>query len=433
MKKIMIAMALMLMLLSAGCSKTNDETAQTSTPAPEAITAPDTATATEAPESESELLPSLLLTDEYNPFSDIEWMDRYHIFMASYETWDYNMYHLYLTWNGDAEDVVIYISDLLGDWDEERIDKSLGYLESTGQVTIYGVETALGPSTEASIEKIRGEDYDYAAAEGYVISLTQQIEGDNSAYQSLLEANINTEVLVDLAGILDMSAYSSREIKVNTDAGYVEFFGVYQPDNYDEIIETLKASAAWETTDGFRRYYGDMSVNITYDNQSKTIFISQRMDAMDSAIGGYSYSPKASLVNLGFNNFGDSCGYKDETTGVWLSVRKEEWGSSDGDCIMCSFTFYDQPCFIVIDYPNQIYNVMLGEDDDRVDYAYDAFADTITYSEIFVDEASFMAAVAEKTGETSDMVVYEPVMFVDDFTFQTFGYKPEGLFELPVE
>jgi len=326
------------------------------------------------------------------------------------------------------------MAGMMGISDESIRAEALNALNKTGGIMLESLPDAELPM-KAEIFKIDGENYDYVADSGYRIELAAILDGnDISAYLNLIAPNFNDKALLDFKEDIDFMDDQSQEITVNTDADYTQFSGAYQPENYDDVISMLNLSSKWRPEGGgYSVVDGDLSVNITADQETKTLYIAQRLNHhRDETIGSYTYVPTLSLSTLGFEKYDQNSAYKDEEAGVWLGVYKKEWGAESDD-IKCSFTIFDKPCFIEIKYPSQKYNVMLGEDDDRVDYSYDPVTDTITPSDVYEDMDAFYKDFFEKSGEQSDLAPVEPIKFIDNFAFETFGYKPEALFEMPQE
>ena len=440
MKKTSMVMVLMILVIGlAACStapaeltKGNEDMASAATAEPTSMT---------EIENEIVLSPDLLLSSEYNPMYEIAWPEQYHIYQVSYEISEYRLYRVYLTTQDDADNTVTFISNLLGDSAPESIRENIEALKSDGRVEIFGTQVSAGLNADAEILKADESDSDYDATEGYVVKLIMSLQDNTEKLADLLQANFNIPAVKEFGDVFDLNQSDMRSIRINLDKGFTEAFVGFENNDPQAVKQWVDGLDDWqfnERKDAAQKQFGDMTAHVRFDADKDLIYLSETLTSTSQALR--EYLPKAdgelnteTLKNLKFEAYENTCSYRDEEAGIWMGVYKTEWGAADGDCIMCSFSVFDQPCFVIISYPDQIYNVMLGEDDDRIDYEYDAFADTITPSSRYEDYSAFMDAFAEKTSDDSDLAPKQPVLFVDSFAEQTFGYKPEKLFELPRE
>ncbi len=440
-KIIVFAAAAILVFGLASCAQTptENEPAETSSseiPAEQSPQQTDASAAQSPAEINSFESPMQLFEEAYNPFYDIQWPDGYTVYQASYEESEYNLYRLYLTAEDTAENVVNYCSVLVGDDAEESILQNLDSLNNTGGVSIHGTQVDGGLNADLSIEPTDLDDSHYEFVDGYAVTLVMGINADNTAdYQRALDANFNKAAVGALTDYIDLANPVSRTVTVNSVNGFIQSTRSYSPADYDTLKLAISSDDAWAQCNDieYNMQYGDIVTAIIFDDENQILYLDEYSRDTSKNIADYvpaDDDPVETLKNMGFENFETQWSY--QTDSVWLCVCKHEWGNAE-NVIKCAFEIFSQPCFVIINYPEQLYTVMIGEEDECIDYVYDAFADTVTPSDFFESYDTFKAAFKAMTGETSDLSVTEPVMFVDNFTFETFGYKPERLFELPTE
>ena len=393
--------------------------------------APETSTESSQTQATFEA-PTQLFEEYYNLFADIDWPEGYTVYQASYESNGYHLFRLYLTATGTTEDVITFFSTFGGDNTQESINQNIEMFLANEFVIVHGTQRDEGIGADIEITPTYTEDNNYEYVDGFNICLVSKIDESKTAdYKNALDVNFNEPAAAALSSYIDLSDFDAQELKVNSYRPLAEIMSVSIPEDYASVkgvilSDTKQFNPMGDNHVGFD--YGDMSVQLIFDDEKKAIYLFECLG--DASANLRDYTPEKTLKNLGFNLYGENCSY--ETDDVWFAVYKNEWGSDDNS-IKCTFEIFGKPCFVLISYPDQIYTVMIGEEDERIDYTYDAFADTVTPTKLFEDYAAFKSAFEEMTGETSDMSVKEPVMFVDNFAYDTFGLKPESLFELPME
>ena len=249
---------------------------------------------------------------------------------------EFSLYYLHFTTTDSAEDAVTYMSTLLGDSAEESIAQNLSALEDEGVVNIHGTEVDAGLNADCSIEPSQ-QDGDYEYAEGFVISMVIRIEPEDAEpYNELLLSNINFNSLAEVSNYMDVTAYETAGIKVNTYQDSTEIhIGCYMenaeqvwndmaadmPDNYSEEYSVFSFEA------------GELSTDICEDLSSGFIHIFQRLGKTDVALKDYvPAETETTLSSLGFLDFREleaNVCYKDEDNGIGVFIYKDEWGEPE--------------------------------------------------------------------------------------------------------
>ena len=434
MKKILLTaiaavIAFGLMACSAPAEETVSAATQTPADAPTDVQtqAPEaTLAATPEPEDIAMESPAQLFEATYNPLSDKQWPEGYTVYQVGVESGEYDLFRLYLTAEDTAENVVAFCSELIGDDAPDSIQQSHDLLDRDGFV---GINKGSGMSVE--IAPTDEDDDDYTYVDGYTVCVVVGIDEDSFYdYQSALDTCFNEKVIAALAAYIDIENPQGRDLCVNRKNQRVHATWMYVPEDYEAACQGIAGDAIWTGSNGHEMSfaYGDLNVAMYFNDETKAVFLDQCLD--DLSINIADYKAEATLENLGFTLYDTKCGYEDED--MWMAVSKNEWGDEE-NIINFAFEIFGQPCRVIVSYPDQIYTVMIGEDEQSIDYSYDAFANTVTPTASFADYDAFKAAFEALTGETSDSSVAEPVMFVDHYTEDTFGYEPERLFELPRE
>jgi uncharacterized protein YceK len=289
-----IAIILSFIMVSAvfgGCASTAtiepaQETAQAQTAATEPTEELSKETEPETPDVPG-IPPSDLLNEDYNPFFSVEFPDNYTVYMAEYEDIsEYALYYLHLTTTDSAQDVVTYMSNLLGDSEEESIAQNLSALEDEGIVNIHGTEVDAGLNADCSIEPSR-QDGDYEYVEGYVISMVMRIDAEDMAkHGELLLSNINFDALAEVSNYMDVADYDMAGIKVNLYQGSTEaHIGCYM-ENAEEVWNDMAAAMPDNYSEEYSAFSfeaGELSTDIREDLNNGFIHIFQRSGELDVA------------------------------------------------------------------------------------------------------------------------------------------------------
>jgi len=287
-----IAIILSFIMVSAvfgGCASTAtiepaQETAQTQTAASEPTE--ELSKETGAPDVPG-IPPSDLLNEGYNPFLSVEFPENYTVYMAEYEDiHEYALYYLHLTTTDSAQDVVTYMSNLLGDSEEESIAQNLSALEDKGIVNIHGTEVDAGLNADCSIEPSQ-QDGDYEYVEGYVISMVMRIDTeDMEPYGELLLSNINFNALNEVSNYINVADYDMAGIKVNLYQGSTEaHIGCYM-ENAEEVWNDMTAAMPDNYSEEYRAFSFEtsgFSTDIREDLNNGFIHIFQRSEELDAA------------------------------------------------------------------------------------------------------------------------------------------------------
>jgi hypothetical protein len=93
--------------------------------------------------NDQKTVPASLLSNELNVFSDVSFPDGYHIYAVEYsidaEGMDYYFFTLYLTAQGNPEEIIAHLSNLVGDGAEECISQNINAYNKDGRVGIDGI------------------------------------------------------------------------------------------------------------------------------------------------------------------------------------------------------------------------------------------------------------------------------------------------------
>jgi len=452
MKKI-IAIILSFILVSAvfgGCANTAtsepaQETAQTQT-----VTSEPTEELSEETEPETPDVPGIppsdLLNEDYNPFFSVEFPENYTVYMAEYEDIiEYSLYYLHLTTTDSAQDVVTYMSNLLGDSATESIAQNLSALEDEGIVNIHGTEVDAGLNADCSIEPSQ-QDGDYEYVDGYVISMVMRIDiEDMTQYGELLISNINFDALDEISNYMDVAGYDMAGIKVNLYQGSTEnHIGCYM-ENAEQVWNDMAAAMPDSYSEEYSAFSfgtGELSTDIREDLNSGFIHIFQRLGRVDVALKDYVTSEtELTLGSLGFLDFRESkanvC-YKDDDQKTGVFIYKNEWGEPEFEDQRetVSFNTTINDCGVVVKfYPNEDrYAVRLEVE--GVAYEYEYYDSESRYlNENGQDD---LGAVKEAAGivfnkPDTDSVLQDAWVTFEQYVENTFGMNAAALYALSYE
>ncbi|MDD5017896.1 MAG: hypothetical protein PHO15_07355 [Eubacteriales bacterium] len=443
MKKTAFLACFVMILFMAACSggQTEQQDTELSATATAADMEPEpTATASSALPDGYET-PADLLGEVYNPFCDVVWPEGYTTYQVCYESGDYDLYRLYLTAEGSAEDVATFMSTLVGDAAEESIAQNIESLKNGG-VQIPGTQVE-GLSADVGIEPTDAENERYAYVEGFEIMISAGIDpGMAEDYAAILDMNFNADAIayIGAADFLTENEPASREVRLMTGATQaVQAECFYDTGDDYETWKTYFTSAQFADNDDIQTriedgytqlsyYYGDISVSISMSDEDQMIWIGQWQNGTAQNIADY--VPAQTLQLMGFGAVGDdgACWYEDNAAGTYISVNNTEWGA-DGDCIMMMMDGYD--AYIVGYYPAAgQYSVEIGKNGKWAKYYYDIADGSIEPIE-GNDEADIRYNMSEITGDDSEDNIKWPIDDFDKYIKDTFGMAPDALFDVP--
>lgn len=453
MKKIIkiIISVIMVTALFAGCADTaTSETAQEIVQTQSVTTEP---TEEPSPTVEQEMTvkpgtpPADLLKEEYNPFSDVEFPESYTVYMAEYEdAIEFSLYYLHLTTTDSAEDVVTYMSNLLGDSAEESIAQNLSALEDEGIVNIHGTEVDAGLNADCEIEPVEQDGGDYECAEGFAISMVMSIDAEDAElYNELLLSNINFNSLTEISNYMDVTAYDMAGIKVNIYKDSTEaHIGCYIED-----AEQVWNDMATDMPDNYSEEYsvfsfgtGELSTDICEDLSGGFIHIFQRLGKTDAALKDYvPVEKEPTLSSLGFLDFRElnaNVCYKDADNEIGVYIYKDEWGEpqyeEDHEMVLFLMSI-DDNAVMVRYYPSEDrYAIQIEIGEDAVKYEYYAGEDKYI-NEFGQDDLSDVKEFAEIVFNKpdTDSILQDSWVTFEQYIEENFEMNAAELFHLEYE
>lgn len=382
--------------------------------------------------------PVELLAAQYNPFYDVTFPANYTIYKISYVKDEYNLYYLCLIAEDTAENVVTFISNLLGDGEPDSIAQNLAYLGSDGVVRIDGSLIEPGLNANCEIYPTR-QDGDYAYVDGYVVELMKRIEtGD--AYDAFLAANLNLNALSGVHASMDLIPVESATVKVYLPDGPVQLDYLYEVPDAAAVKENLIgafADAYVQTGDRLSFTYGDLNAKILFsDVENGNILIEQMLNRADLCLG--EYVPSVTLETLGFSDYRESgakCTFQDDESGVFLSVSKSEWGENENGAECNAVMFMKKMgdgLLTVFYYPEtKVYQIQIDSNGAGAQYAYHVVG--AVYVDAFGGddlENARQAAEAMFQKPDEDDILQDAWVTFDLYVEKAFGISVDALFYL---
>ena len=317
---VMIAIAL---TLFTGCGTAGNDAAE------------NDKSAKPASAEDRDAIPADLLSDDLNLFSGVSFPEGYTVYAAGVED-DVNtvFYQLYLTAQGKPEDIITYISKLLGNEDVESIQKSIDAFYGDGGVGIDGRLDESGFNVNCKITPTEKGDRDYDFVDGCNLRLSASID-DSSSYRKIIQDNYNLNSLSDVAKYFDVLPITGQsKIFVRKNQNNAQIDAVYNTvEDAAGIMQRMKAELKYEGFDEKNntinlQKYGEVSNNIMFAGNN-TICIFQNLSDSGKNYKDYKLATNK-LIDIGFTNYIESdalCEYKDEANKVNLTVNIPEWGS----------------------------------------------------------------------------------------------------------
>jgi len=390
--------------------------------------------------------PSDLLNEDYNPFFSVEFPESYTVYMAEYEDiHEYALYYLHLTTTDSAQDVVTYMSNLLGDSAAESIAQNLSALEDEGMVNIHGTEVDAGLNADCSIEPSQ-QDGDYEYVEGYVISMVMRIDAeDMESYGELLLSNANLDALAEVSNYINVADYDMAGIKVNLYQGRTEVhIGCYL-ENVEQVWNDMAAAMPDNYSEEYSAFSfenGEFSTDIREDLNGGFIHIFQGLARVDVALKDYAASEtEFTLGSLGFLDFREAeanvC-YKDDDQKTGVFIYKDEWGEPEFEDQRetVSFNTTINNCGVAVKfYPNEDrYAVHLEVE--GVAYEYEYYDGESRYlNENGQDDLDAVKEAAEIvfSKPDTDSVLQDAWVTFEQYVENTFGMNAAELYALSYE
>lgn len=390
--------------------------------------------------------PMDLFEEDYNLFYDLVLPENYVPFKAKISIEDTAAAYSLSFLVGDTdENIVSFVASLVNVTSDENIAE---YLDALRQGRLYDkgmldanreIEFWVKPAEQES------EDYDYV--EGYVLELQMQISDDMFLEcKEIFSRNMNSQALeyggfqalFDSYGInpVDISVVKGDKKNVSA-AFYFDPGDEYQTwrdyVNSEEYLSQEKVGY-WGEELVSAISYGDMDNRIMLSDEDKHVFIRQTLPGVDINITNY--VPSQSLVMLGFRDGGD---YEDQQDNIYIAIHKSEWqeaenkNEEDRDCIL--FTDNDgNDGFLVRYYPLQAkYFVQFEKDDIIVKYDWYEPEDRYSDQGYGEDVSEIKQKMQTMLNDESDNIMAKPIIAFEKYIKNTFGVKPEQLYELPLK
>ena len=405
-------------------------------------------TPTEQPENTAETVeptvfsyvPEDLLGEDMNPFYDVEFPEKYTVYMAEYEGSAYRFYYLCLTAEGTAEDVVTYLSQLVGDDAEESITENLSRLND-GFVSINGTQTDHGLNADVTIEPTDPEAGEYAYVDGFDIRLMTSVSDDLAEQLHALMTENIASTLFESYGIAEtLNSHETvwRTFKLRLYNGIVQAECAYSPgEDYDDWKNSVISNGQlFVQGEQASIQYGDLYVQFIFDDVEQTVYLGQSLSETDQNIG--SYEAPLSLTTLGFQNtagdFGN-CGYGDVDSDLYIRVSKTEWGAEEdsiwGNGHSVDGTYAE---YLVTYYPlENRYNVQVAGEGPWANYDYNPTDHSVVPMDTAETEAEIRDRMGDITGLSEDSAIKASVTFFDDYIMNTFGMSADELFALSAD
>ena len=443
MKSIHVFFIIMILLLLTSCGTQNvpeaNQTSSISAAPPQTTDTPADTSASAAPAVA--YTPVDLLGPIFNPFYDLTWPEGYTVYQVCYESGEFNLYRLYMTATGSAEDVVTMIADMVGLSDNDNIAAIISDLNQ-GEVQISDQQFENGIDATIEIYPADPDSDDYDDVDGYAITLATGIDSDQATdYAAILDANFNADAMryIDADSFIDSSKPVFRQIKVLTYRGAVQAEYMYQDDyetwqaffTSDAYTDSELVSLRIENSCAFLNYeYGNLGVNLTFDDESQIIWLSQYQN--DTEVNISEYVPEQTLQSLGFKDVNEDgvCGFDDEMTKTAIHMTKAEWGAEKDSVTFMIFEDYD-PFIVIYDPSSTEYSVEISKNNKWARYLYTKDRVKPLEDDDTTDE--IIHNMAQITGDDSQSNTKIPITMFNTFIEDTFDMSLDALFELPYE
>ena len=427
-----------LLVLFTGCGTAENETPGTEDEAP-AQAADETDDQTV---EVSAAVPADLLSDGMNVFSGVAFPEGYTVFAAGFENnVDFFFYDLYLTAAGDPQEIITYISNLLGDSSEESIQQNIDYYTSEGGVGVDGRMDEIGLDVNCKITPTEETYYDYDYVAGCSLRLRASID-DPSSYEKIIEENYNLNSLSEVANYFSVTPITGKsEIYVLKNHNNAQLNAVYNTvDDVAGVMESMKASL---TNEGFDEayttmnltVYGEVSNRIYFDVDNNSICVFQCLSDSGKNYKDYQLATTG-LTALGFTSYIESdalCEYRDEANSQSIAINIPEWGSRpnawENSCVQF-LKGINGYLLAIWYYPDQgRYVVQADKDETSAKYEY--YTATGEFSEEYPDPDAVQAQFGDMySGFDVEDVYTESIELFQGCVSDTFGMSIDELYAL---
>ena len=387
-------------------------------------------------------LPADLLSDELNVFSDVSFPEGYTVYAAGFENnVNFGLYELYLTAEGNPEDIVIYISNLLGLSTEESIRESIDAFHSNGSATIFGTQVEGGLNADCDIKATKENDYDYDYVPGCTLRLRSPIT-DSADYEKIIEDNYNLNSLTEVADFFDLTPVTGQsQIYVRKSRNNAQIDAVYNTvDDVAEVMESMKAAMTYEYFDENIYVmnlldYGDVVNTIFFDLENNSISIFQGLGDSGKNYKDYK-TATTKLTDLGFRNYIEKdalCEFKDDAHNLNIVINIPQWGSRpderDNSCVQF-FNGINGYLLAIWYYPEeQKYVVQADKDDTSAKFQY--YEKTGEISDEWAASGEPKEQFINMFGSSAQEDVYmESIELFQGYVKDTFGMNIDELYAL---
>lgn len=397
--------------------------------------------ATQTPEVRASI-PADLLSDEMNIFSEVAFPDGYTVYAAGFENnVNFGLYELYLTAAGNPEDIITYISNLLGLDAEESIRESIDAYHGNGMVTIFGTQVEGGLNADCDIKATKENDYDYDYVLGCTLRLRSPVT-DSSDYEKVIEDNFNLNSLNEVADFFNpalITGQSQIYVRKNRDSAQID--SVYNTViDVAEVMESMKAALIYEYFDESINVmnllsYGEVGNSIFFDLENNSISIFQGL--ADSGKNYKDYKTATTkLTDLGFQNCIEKdalCEFNDDAQSLRITINIPQWGSRpdewENSCVLF-LKKINGYLLAIWYYPDEgRYMVQADKDDTSAKYAY--YVETNEFNGELPDPDTAKAYFEDVySGVDVDDVYMESIELFQGYVNDTFGMSVDDLYDM---
>ncbi|NLV51361.1 MAG: hypothetical protein GXY20_11790 [Clostridiales bacterium] len=387
-------------------------------------------------------VPADLFSDEMNVFSGVAFPDGYTLYAAGYENKvDSFFYDLYLTAAGDPEEIITYVSTLLGDSSEESVQQYIDTFNSDGGVGIDGTLDEIGFDVNCKITPTEEDIYDYDYVAGCNLRFRVSIE-DPSVYDEIIENSYNLNSLSEAANYFSVTPVTGgSQIYVLKNRNNVQITAVYDTvDNVAGVMESMKAGMTYQGFDEKNNTmnlmeYGEVHNNIFFDLDGNTVDVFQVLSDPGKSYKDYQLATTA-LTALGFTSYIESdalCEYKDEANDLNIVINIPEWGSRPDDWENSCVQFFKIINGYVLGiwyYPEeQKYVVQADKDDTSAKFQYNEKTGEIAeeWASSGEPKEQFISMFADSAQED---VYMQCVEIFKKYVSDTFGMSVGELYDL---
>ncbi len=307
-----------------------------------------TAAATPAPTPEPTpeplgLAPYDLLEMSYNPFFDMQFIGGYTIYGAWFDCGDPNKgtkdtYTLYLTAEGDPNEILEFCAATLGVTDEAQLAAYAESLNKENFVRFNG--TFAGRPADVGIKKTSAdEQFDQCIeVNGCRVEFGTEVYPEMvEQYRALALANYNLVMLGDLAAQLSDDTIPQGQFSI--------FVNMQKPDKTTiHVAHTVKDAAAllasitgtlqtsWydEATASLGIDYAMQKAKYSFDTVNNVVHVEFSPNDNNTPAREF-HKSAVSFTSLGFQSFPNDglCIYKEDQNHLEFAIAKPDWGHNE--------------------------------------------------------------------------------------------------------